>query len=149
MNEVARRNHSSRSLSNSLDCKAVVAAWRDVRSKVGNAGRCRSAALKHLNISESLCWGKGTIIFAPIRRTDHSLAVKCHFLPLLDNNVPFDAFHCTKKTEWLKKIINRKIMIGVESWVKGWTIGYPLGARFINGRRLSCEVCLHPAAFLC
>jgi len=116
MNEVSCRNHADRILSNALDCTGIVAAWREVRKKLGNAQRRREAALKRLRLPESHCWGEGTIIFAPIRRSDICLGLKCRFLPLLDD-VPFGTFNRTKKDEWSKGKVNEAIVTGVNAWI--------------------------------
>jgi hypothetical protein len=117
MNEVSCRNHSGRTLSNRLDCKGIVAAWREVRKNLGNAQQRRKDALKKkLKVDESRCWGEGTIIFAPLRRTDLCRGLKCRFLPLL-GDVPFGQVQRKREEKWSKLNVNEGIVTGVNAWV--------------------------------
>ena len=118
MNEVSSRTISNRWLSNSLDCKEIIAAWREVQNKLSNAQKRRAAALKKLRVTESRCWGAGTIIFAPLRRNDLCLGLKCRFLPLLDDAPFIGQVKRTVKEEWSKDKVNDRIVKGVNSWVE-------------------------------
>jgi hypothetical protein len=50
----------------------------------------REKVLKQLKLTSQECWGKGIVIFGPIKLDEDAKSLKCRYTPLLDMNVPID-----------------------------------------------------------
>jgi hypothetical protein len=99
-------------------CSQVRNLWQATEELIGNCDERRKLALKKLKVTEKQCWGKGVLIFAPIRRGDSNGGLKNRFLPML-TDTPLLGLGNNKKTmfnEWSKKQICDLVMDGARAW---------------------------------
>ena len=93
-------------------CSQIKHFWTTVRAEYGLANRRRAKVLKKLKIDESQAWGKGVMVYVPVRRTDSAGGLKNRLLPML-GDVGIDHVPKVKKLEaWSKTKICNIIMKG-------------------------------------
>jgi 4-aminobutyrate aminotransferase-like enzyme len=59
-----------RMLSHHIDCRDVLLHWTSVRKNLSKHDKVRKKVLAKLKMKEEVTWGKGTLMFAPIKKRE-------------------------------------------------------------------------------
>ena len=108
-----------RGQSTAIPCEAAERLWKAAVKEMANVTHRRRDALNKLGVSELVCWGKGLMIFGPIKRLSPGAGTKCRFLPML-HNTPFDKIKVQRgpTVPWTRIEVHHIIMKQSESWLE-------------------------------
>jgi hypothetical protein len=98
-----------------IDLKPIIPVWNKVVNHVANAQLRREQVLAKINCDEEESWGRGCLIFAPVRY-NHNENLKCRYLPFLEQ-VNICAPRPTDFRSKINKIyVNQLVMDAVMQW---------------------------------
>ena len=100
-----------------MDMKEVIVQWNCVCEKFSVADLRREKVLNKIKCKADDAWGKGCLIFCPIKHNDTS-SLKCRFLPKLEYDLPIKSMFLQKNTTTMfsKHNINNHIVDAVKAW---------------------------------
>jgi hypothetical protein len=109
-------NFPSRGPSTEVSATPIYLSWELVDEHLVKTAERRAKVIAHLHgITEDECWGKGVIVYAPVKRSDIAAGLKNRFLPMLEST-PLDRFRWERYPSWEKKPVNDMVMNGVQIW---------------------------------
>lgn len=108
-----------RMLSRHVDCRDVLVHWNAVKKNLHLHEKRREKVLKKLNMQQSDTWGKGTLMFVPLKRNGLNSGLLNRLLPLLDLKLPVDTIVAEKKKKGLSKTeVNSQTVECVKEWLQ-------------------------------
>jgi hypothetical protein len=98
-------------------CSQIKHFWSTIRGQYKQAAARRAQVLKKLKVDATVAWGKGVMIYVPMKRMDSAGGLKNRLLPMLAD-VPIDSLKKNNMmTQWSKKAICKTVMKGTRAWI--------------------------------
>lgn len=116
---VANTSHTEpRMLSRHVDCRDVAIHWEAVQNNLINASERRAKVIKKLKLKDSETWGKGTLIFVPLKRRGLNSGLLNRLLPKLNLSLRIKPIAADKNMKgFSKNIVNNKTISRIKEWL--------------------------------
>jgi hypothetical protein len=109
---------ANRGASTKLDVQQVYLYWKRVEENLDCTESRRAMVVSRLRLKPEDTWGKGCLIFAPVKRNGYVYGLKNRFLPKLEPHMAIEKnLKCTKMPDWSKEQVNTSAVNAVNLWI--------------------------------